>query len=424
MKYSFDTYDLYKISNIIHYTIRVRVRMKQEVDLDILRHAVNVAAKRYPYFLVKVSVDEAGAYVFSPNEAAVAVLKTSAKNPDLCSPEVHEHLLYVDSEGKDIYFNISHALAGGRGAFPWVMTCVYAYVVEKFHVTPEAPAIRKPDSPLLPGENEMPCEAQFAEAVALPTDRYKGGKSLMLDYLHSIFNPFRRSNEYFVFTFSQQELLRMAKENDNSLASLFSVLMFKAMDSVLPAKDPLIVGEISHNPAASVGLPNTRYNLLSHIKIPYKRSMASWPLAKLGAVTRGSILLQTTPPYNLYETQQAFACIHGLDETQGHKNKLRYAQKHNTSSGKDAVHGTYVVGYTGNMDWGEVADYLDSYVAIIDGHQMLQITALEDKVFCCYHQVLRTDKYIDAFRKVLDDTGFTYTVEGPFPKNLPRHKLK
>lgn len=425
MKYSFDTYDLYHLSAFARYTIRIRVRMKQKVDMKVLRHAVNVATKRYSYFMVKVSIDETGGYVFSPNNAEIAVLKTSRKNPDLCTKEVGEHLLYVDCGGKDIYFNISHALAGGRGALPWVMTCVYEYVAEKFHITPDAPAIRKPDSPLLPGENQMPTEELFSNAKALPSDRCKGGKTLGIDYLTSLLNPFRRSNEYFILTFSQKELIQLAKSTDNSLASLFSVLMFKAMDSVLPAKDPLIVGRITHNPSASAGIPNSRYNLLTNLKVPYKRSMSDWSLKKLGTITRGSIILQSDPQYSLYETRQKFSYITGLDRIQNHKKKIQYAQKNNLITGKNALtHGTYSINYAGNMDWGDVAQYVDCYVVIVDGHQTLEITALDDKIFCCYHQVLRTDKYIHAFRKVLDDIGITYTIKGPYRKNSTKHAIK
>ena len=42
------------------------------------------------------------------------------------------HLLYVDCNGKNINFNISHSMCGGRGILPWVMTNVYQYVVEKY----------------------------------------------------------------------------------------------------------------------------------------------------------------------------------------------------------------------------------------------------------------------------------------------------
>ena len=180
MKYSFDTYGLYKLSGLVKYTIRAKVTMKEDVDIAILRHAVNVATKRYPYFMVKLHINEEGAYVLEPNDAEIAVIETSEKNPDLCSEEINEHLLYVDTEDKDIYFNISHSIAGGKGVLPWIKTCIYQYVIEKFNVVPQVPDIRKPDSPLLSGEDEVPSETIFADIKPFSRKDVKAQSSLYL----------------------------------------------------------------------------------------------------------------------------------------------------------------------------------------------------------------------------------------------------
>ena len=129
MKYSMDTYRLYASEKIFSFVIRIRVTMKENVDIDILRHAVNAAIKRYPYFSVEVVHGEDGGYDLIPNSREIVVITTSSKLPDLCTDEVNRHMLYVDCEGRDIYFNISHSMCGGRGALPWVMTNIYQYVV-------------------------------------------------------------------------------------------------------------------------------------------------------------------------------------------------------------------------------------------------------------------------------------------------------
>jgi hypothetical protein len=130
--------------------------MKDEVDINVLDKAVNASIKRYPYFAVKVTVDEDGGYVLVPNDRKIVVIPTAEKMPRVGSSSVNDHLLYVDCSGKDIFFNISHTMCGGRGFQPWVMTNVYEYVKEKYNVEPFAPEIRKPDSDFLPGETEEP----------------------------------------------------------------------------------------------------------------------------------------------------------------------------------------------------------------------------------------------------------------------------
>ena len=156
MKYSVDTYRLYQSEKYFTHTVRIHVRMKDEVDIDVLDKAVNSAIRRYPYFAVRVTVDEDGGYVLVPNSKKIAVIPTADKMPMVGSSSINDHLLYVDCSGKDIYFNISHTMCGGRGFQPWVMTNVYEYVRLKYNVEPYAPDIRKADSDLLPGETEEP----------------------------------------------------------------------------------------------------------------------------------------------------------------------------------------------------------------------------------------------------------------------------
>jgi hypothetical protein len=89
-----------------------------------LKSAVNIAIKRYPYFAVRVGLDEDGGYVLESNPEEVVILGRTRHLPKLGSRAVNGHLLFVQCEGREINFYISHALCGGRGAQPWVMSTV------------------------------------------------------------------------------------------------------------------------------------------------------------------------------------------------------------------------------------------------------------------------------------------------------------
>ena len=192
MKYSLNTFKLYKDESIFAMIMRIRVVMKEKVDVNKLRSAVNIAIKRYPYFAVRVGLDEDGGYVLASNPEEVVILGRKRHLPRLGSRAVNGHLLFVQCEGREINFYISHALCGGRGAQPWVMTTVYQYIIERYHVVPNAPAIRKPDSPLLPGEAEEPTLEMLGEEQ--PIFRYNSKKpaSLGSDYLNVSFRNVQR----------------------------------------------------------------------------------------------------------------------------------------------------------------------------------------------------------------------------------------
>lgn len=423
MKYSIDTYPLYKDEKRFAFVVRAKLRMTETVDIDVLRSAANKAIKRYPYFAVKVEVDESGSYVRVPNDKDIAVLPMGDKTPFLCSEAVNEHLLFLEVDGRDIYFNISHTMCGGRGLQPWIMTTVWQYVADKYGIVPNAPSIRKPGEPLLDGEMDEPACDMLPREEPIYEYKSKNPKVLIADYMNGLFNPFVRNSNYRVLTFLQKEILSFAKGNDSSVAAFFLIAVAKALDKLLPEKDAVIGGEIAHNMSANIGLKNAHCDILSHIHIDYTRDQLKMDMEKLGTMTRGQIILQTDPTVSCKELKEKLALYEALDNIQGIKAKRKYMKQHDPSTGKDAKHGTYIVNYTGQMDWGEVADYIESYVLIVEGHVMLEVTSVGEKIFVCFMQILDTDKYINAFREVMNELGISFAMEGPYPKKLPKHQL-
>ncbi len=423
MKYSVDTYRLYQSEKFFAHSVRIHVRMKDEIDINILDKAVNSAIRRYPYFAVRVTVDEEGGYILVPNDRKIVVLPTAEKLPMLGSSSVNEHLLFVDCSGKDIFFNISHTMCGGKGLQPWVMTNVYEYVREKYNVEPLAPEIRKPDSNLLPGETDEP--AMDMLTTDDPVYKRKSVKApvLIMDYLKGVFIPIERNPNYMVVTVNQQDLMKVAKVNDSSVLSLFLVLFARTLDRVFPDKDRVIVGETAHNPRESVGLPNTHCDFLSHVHVDYDRDSLNGDLEKLGTRTRGQIIIQTDPSVSHAEVRKLFELYEAVDKVHGLKAKRKYMSKHSLSTGKDAQHGSFIANYTGLMDWGELADYVEWFVFVIEGHFTIEISAMGDKIYVGFMQVIKTDKYINLFREELEKLGIPCTVEGPFPKRLPKHEI-
>ena len=423
MKYSLNTFKLYKDESVFAMIMRLRVVMKEAVDVNKLKSAVNTAIKRYPYFAVRVVLDEDGGYVLESNPEEVVILGRTRRLPRLGSRAANRHLLFVQCEGREINFYISHALCGGRGAQPWVMTTVYQYIIEKYHVVPNAPAIRKPDSPLLPGEAEEPTLEMLGNEP--PIFRYSSKKPAILgvDYLNGMYNPFKRKPNFRLYTFAQKDIMSFVKNNDSSVASFFLIVTAKALDKVLPEKIRVIGGETAHNPTASLGMPHSHIDLLSHVHLDYTREQLQWNMEKLGTMTRGQIALQTDPSVSFAELRKEFRFLEELEMIHGQKQKLAYFKKHDPFAGKNAQHGTFIANYTGWMDWGEVADYVDSFVCIEEGHVLLEVYSLGDRIFLSFMQLLDEKKYTDAFEAVLTELGIPFQAEGPFPKRLTKHEL-
>ena len=424
MKYNMDTYRLYSDEKIFCFSMRIKVRMKENEDIDVLRHAANIAMKRYPYFAREVVLGKDGGYDLIPNARDIVVMTTPKEFPRLGSDKVNRHLLYLDSDGQDIYFNISHSLCGGVGAMPWVMTSVYQYVVEKFNVIPDAPKIRKPDSELLEGEDTQPSLDMLSSEE--PSYRYESKKPVIMvgDYLNGMYNPFKRKPNYYQFTFKQREIVAFTKANHTTVAAFFILAMAKALDKVLPEKYKVIGGETAHFPGGDIGLPNCHCDLLSHAWIDYERTrLRQNDMEMLGRVTRDEIARQTDPSVSNYQLRKLFTVWGELDEISGLKNKRKHYVKKDPYSGKDAQHGTFISNYTGRLDWGEVAEYVEAYYIIVDGHLLLEVTSMADKIFLAFMQLIKEKKYVDAFCDVMKELDITYQMEGPFPNIRSKHQL-
>lgn len=251
----------------------------------------------------------------------------------------------------------------------------------------------------------------------------KNHKVLIWNYLNGMFNPFVRSNNYRVLTFEQKDIVAFTKENDSSVAALFLVTVAKALDKVLPAKDAVISGEMAHSLSANIGLKNAHSDILSHIHVDYTREQLKMDWEKLGTMTRGQIILQTDPSVSCQELKRKLVLYEEMDNIKGIEEKRKYMKNHDPATANGVKHGTYIVNYTGQMDWGELADYIEQFVAIVEGHVMLEVTSVGDKIFVSFMQVLNTEKYINAFKSVLKELGIPFKMEGPYPKRLPKHQL-
>ncbi len=175
--------------------------------------------------------------------------------------------------------------------------------------------------------------------------------------------------------------MKYCRNNDSSVASFISILLFKAMDKVLPKKHKIIRCGMAHNPVDILGIPDAYRDMLSHIHIDYKREMADYDMEKLGTITRGQMILQSDLTCAAVEIRKRLMAVDGIDQQKGLKQKRKFAKKSNSRLGKGSVADTFNVNYTGYSDWGELADYIESLVYIVDGHFVSEVTAVGDKIF-------------------------------------------
>lgn len=422
-QYDFDSYTLYVYTDLIKYTVRIRVELGREIDGEILEKAANKVFPRFPYFARKVTRDSRGGYVMEPNDRPVKVCPETDKAPVLGNDESNGHLYSITYEGKYIYFNFSHSPSGACGAIFWIKATLWQYLTDLTGDEISSAGIKLPGTPFEDGETDEPDPDKLTRDEPIGTYHRGSGQIPIFDYLSFFANPFAKDQYYVPLEIDAKKLMSYAKHNDGSPNSVLAALMFKATGRLWASKPffKQITAGIVANYRADVGCPHTYRDFIRLLHARYTKDMLDWPISKLSTVTRGSMYLQMEPEISCKEYLRLYEYRKMIDKKSSHASKCRYA-----FNKAPFTHGTvdsYVISYVGKIDWGALEKYIVSVQTITDGHMIIEVNAACDKVFVNFQQVNKRRKYLDSFLEVLKEEDIPVKV-GEFQcKKLPKLKI-
>ncbi len=413
-----DAYLLYEYLKKNAFTVRIKVRLSEAVDEELLTQAAREAMTRLPYYSVRVGLDEGENYVLFPNDRPIAVLPEREERLLLGSETVGGHLFALTWKEDCIWFNWAHSICGGFGAMYWVKTTLYQYLTKKY-----GPIIPPADLKAVgtPVDKE---EYAFPDADLLPLDapmkRYEEGDSKVgqrAEYNYFL-NPFARETYYYEVDLDSKAFMKYVKEIDGTPNSVIAAMMLKTTARYFPpVKGQHISAKIANDYRKDIGCPKSYRDYVRFIHVKYDWEMEKESIEKLSRRARGAILMQMQPE-NTYEWYRTIEKGRkGIDRQPDLKSKIRYARKHSiyTSDARD----TYMVSYVGQTDWGGMADYIRSIYSITDGDLMLEVNALPDKFCICFQLLTRDRKPLDLFTEILKQEGLPFTVSDCMVRNMP-----
>ena len=105
--------------------IRIRIRMRDLIDSNVLRHAVDTTMERYPYFCVELQKKD-GQCIFAENHRPV-VITNSLHGVALNSEASNYHMIAFCWQDNWIILDVFHGMTDGTGAYEVVRTLLYYY---------------------------------------------------------------------------------------------------------------------------------------------------------------------------------------------------------------------------------------------------------------------------------------------------------
>ena len=407
---------LYTTTKETPTVIRIRIRMRDLIDPAILRRAVDMTMRRYPYFCVALQKKE-GRYVYAENHRPV-VITDSLHGVDLNSEESNYHMIAFCLQDNWIILDVFHGLTDGAGAYEVVRTLLYYYCSERYNVMLKEdgirlvgdeiseeewidPVVNRTDLPT-PERNEM------ANALNLRTSA-----GLEEDHRHTVYS----------IAISEAEFMRFNLDNNGSPGTMVSLLLSRAVAKLYPDSDEMIRIALCVNQRKALNAPLAHHSLVGAVMLEYKDKMRDWSLDMQSTAYRGMVFAQVQEEKVLMGVASFKGINHMLLAKESDQERIGIASYINSLAAKLT---TATVSYVGKADYKEAEQYVRDFrlwTSPLGNNLLVEISAVNGRFTLDFLQSFSSPVIVNAFLKELDENGIIYDLQDVNELKLPNIRL-
>lgn len=414
-----DTLDYYCLNESISKSFRYILHMKEKVDGDALREALDITMTRYPYLKKRIVADEKG-YMLEDNDLPL-VVKESDKPMTLCGSESNYHLFALTYYGKDIFFNNVHAIFDGRGRGPMLHTLMYYYCKIRYNEEVDMPGVWLADSPVDPAEYFDPFTVPLPELDELLPLPETPAKALRLEDQGLV----NRSGQHQHFIrINEKQLMSVCKSSDGTPNTIISLLMSRAIDKLHPDTEEPIIAQVYCDYRNLVDANKSHRNMVTTLPLVYDRSMRDMPLEMQNTIMRGNILYRSDPSVLLHTVtgiKAACQAVNGLPTLQDKFNAVAQGM----AGFFDQT--TFAVSYSGKKSFGSCDKHIEALFPAgepIGIGILIEVTAADGWFYAVFMQDWREDVYFNAFLQEIVSLGLDFDLLYSSEAHAPKFSLK
>ena len=408
---------LYVTSRESPNEIRIRIRMRDLIDPDILRHAVDTTMERYPYFCVELQKKD-GQYVFSENRRPVVITNT-LHGVELNSAASNYHMIAFCWQDNWIVLDVFHGMTDGTGAYEVVRTLLYYYCSERYDDQLQAEGIR------LVGD-EIPAEEWEDPVVSrtdLPAPRRNDQMTDALNLIASAGLEKDCRHTVYSIAVSESEFMRFNLDNDGSPGTMVSLLLSRAISKLFPDAKDIIRIALCVNQRKALHTPLAHQSLVGGACLEYKDKMRDWSLDMQATAYRGMVFAQTDEENVLMGVASGKAINGLLLSKESDRERLGVASYINSLAARVI---TATVSYVGKADYKEAEQYIRDFrlwtSSAADG-LTVEISAVNGRFTLDFLQTFSSPVFVNAFLKELEENGIVYDLQDVNELELPNIKL-
>lgn len=402
------------------WTCRITLKMKDAVDGDILREAVESTRQRYPYYQVRLGIrkDAAGMeyYVYEDNNEPWVV--SEGENPvQLIGPESNHHLLAFSYWDDCVAIDFFHGMTDGTGGYNILRTLLYEYSRRRYDATlsPETDAgrIRLVGDTISPEEWEDPATKVKPENIhPMPLPELPKCINLLTQSKSKLTETVEAIN----IIVEEKDMMKYVSSSDTSPATLVSLLLNRAIGRLHPDSSegvPMMVLAINERPA--LGCPKTSQSLASSIMLPLSDETRGLDIDMQQTIYRGMVILQSTKD-NVIERFWKSKNVQDMFERIPTLEARHQAMVQAYSVIPSAT--SACVSYVGRANMGASEKYVsEMYTEVFTPYALAIEMGAIGGTFCfTFMQKFEDDSYLNAFLDEFRQIGITCRIAN-------RHKM-
>ncbi len=408
---------LYATSKESPNEIRIRIRMRDLIDSDILRHAVDTTMERYPYFRVELRKKD-GQYIFAENHRPI-VITNSLRGVVLNSEESNYHMIAFCWQDNWIILDVFHGMTDGTGAYEVLRTLLYYYCSERYAIKLKEEGIR------LLGD-EIPDE-EWADPLAyrtnLPLPRRNEQMSDALNLIASAGLEEDHRHTVYSIAISESEFMSFNLDNDGSPGTMVSLLLSRAIAKLYPDAENIIRIALCVNQRKALHAPLAHHTLVGGAMLEFKDKMRDWPLDRQATAYRGMVFAQTQEENVLMGAASHNGINSLLLSKESDQERLGISGQINALSARVV---TATVSYVGKANYQEAEQYIRDFrlwtSSAADG-LTVEISAVNGRFTLDFLQTFSSPVFVNAFLKELEENGIVYDLQDVNELELPNIKL-
>ena len=404
---------LNRIDDEYPMTVRITLRLSDEVDFGILLDALEATRRRYPYLCVRLAIvrDDDGSEHFAYEENPLPWMVSTGRRP-LClmGDEANGHLLAFAWWDDCVALDFSHVLIDGDSAYRLLRTLLYEYCRRRYDAglsregvwlagdaidaaewTDPATLPRPADIHLLPPVQRPPVVNLSTEAVA----------------------PIAERKEVVQIRMSEQQVMQRIRTLGATPATLLSLLLARAIAHLHPGCAPSVPTVcLAANLRKAVGTPLAHHSMVGGLFLPLSPALMGKGIAEQVAAFRQMVAEQSGADNLLayfWQTQDRMEQLPTL------QTRYQAFAPVNTLMGQMA---SCMLSYVGKARLGAAERYVREMVAEADSAYMLvlEVSAAAGLFTISFSHRFATDVYLDAFLDELRGQALT-------PEIADRHPL-